>query len=63
MPPCSPRGGGSFTKLISALEKKLSRILFDEWRHPNKYEQHITSIYSHFFSMMEQDSTDNGGST
>jgi len=33
-------------KLIGNIEKKLSRILFDESRHPNKYEQHITSVYS-----------------
>jgi hypothetical protein len=35
-------------KLISEIERKLSRILFDEGRHPNKYEQHITSIYNFF---------------
>ncbi|MCL2362125.1 MAG: AAA family ATPase [Defluviitaleaceae bacterium] len=34
-------------KLISEIERKLSRILFDESRHPNKYEQHISSIYSY----------------
>ena len=34
-------------KLIAEIERKLSRILFDESRHPDKYEQHITSIYSH----------------
>jgi len=33
-------------RLISEIERKLSRILFDENRHPDKYEQHITSIYS-----------------
>ena len=33
-------------KLITEIERKLSRILFDESRHPNKYEQHISSIYS-----------------
>jgi len=33
-------------KLISEIEKKLFRILFDEKRHPDKYEQHITSVYS-----------------
>jgi len=31
-------------KLIAEIERKLSRILFDESRHPNKYEQHISSI-------------------
>ena len=34
------------TNLIAEIERKLSRILFDEERHPNKYEQHITSLYS-----------------
>jgi len=34
------------SKLIAEIERKLSRILFDERRHPNKYEQHITSVYS-----------------
>ena len=33
-------------KLIAEIERKLSRILFDESRHPNKYEQHISSAYS-----------------
>ena len=33
-------------KLITEIERKLSRILFDEGRHPDKYEQHITSVYS-----------------
>jgi len=33
--------------LIAEIERKLSRILFDESRHPNKYEQKITSIYSY----------------
>jgi len=32
-------------KLIAEIERKLSRILFDESRHPNKYEQRISSIY------------------
>jgi len=31
-------------KLIVEIERKLSRILFDESLHPDKYEQHITSI-------------------
>ena len=34
------------TNLIAEIERKLSRILFDEERHPNKYEQNITSLYS-----------------
>ena len=33
-------------KLIAEIERKLSRILFDESRHPNKYEQRISAIYS-----------------
>jgi adenylate kinase family enzyme len=32
-------------KLIAEIERKLARILFDENRHPNKYEQHISEIY------------------
>ena len=31
---------------ISEIKRKLSRILFDESRHPNKYEQRISSIYN-----------------
>ena len=34
------------TKLIAEITRKLSRILFDENRHPNKYKQHISSIYN-----------------
>ena len=34
-------------KLIAELKRKLSRILFDEKRHPNKYEQHISSLYAY----------------
>jgi hypothetical protein len=33
-------------KLIAEIERKLSRILFDESRNRNKYEQHITSVYN-----------------
>ena len=33
-------------KLIAEIERKLLRILFDESRHPNKYEQRISSLYS-----------------
>jgi hypothetical protein len=40
---------------IDAITRKLSRILFDEQRHPNKYEQHITSIYNHLVEMLRQD--------
>jgi len=32
-------------RLIAEIERKLSRILFDESRHPDKYEQHISSVY------------------
>jgi hypothetical protein len=31
-------------KQIAEIRRKLSRILFDERRFPNKYEQHITDI-------------------
>jgi len=37
-------------KLITDIENKLARILFDEQRHPNKYEQHITTIYSYLLN-------------
>jgi hypothetical protein len=33
-------------KLIAEIERKLSRVLFDESRNHNKYEQHITSVYN-----------------
>ena len=33
-------------KLIAELERKLSRILFDESRHPNKYEQRMSAVYA-----------------
>jgi hypothetical protein len=33
-------------KLIAGIERKLLRILFDESRNPDKYEQHITSVYN-----------------
>jgi len=36
--------------LITNIEKKLARILFDEQRHPNKYEQHITTIYTYLLN-------------
>ena len=35
------------TRLIAEITRKLGRILFDERRHPDKYEQRITTIYSH----------------
>jgi len=34
-------------ELIAEIHRKLSRILFDEHRHPNKYEQHISTIYNY----------------
>ena len=42
-------------KLISEIRRKLSRILFDESRHPNKYEQHISSIYSFIAKDIEKE--------
>jgi len=33
-------------RLIATIERKLSRILFDESRHPNKYEQRMSDIYA-----------------
>ena len=41
-------------KLIAEITRKLYRILFDESRHPNKYEQHITAIYKF---LTDQDNT------
>jgi hypothetical protein len=35
------------TRLITEITRKLSRILFDESRYPNKYEQHISSIFNY----------------
>lgn len=32
---------------IAMIRLKLARILLDESKHPNKYEQHITDVY-HF---------------
>ena len=37
-------------RLITEIKRKLSRVLFDENRHPDKYEQHITSIYNYLSS-------------
>ena len=34
-------------RLIDEITRKLGRILFDERRHPDKYEQRITTIYNH----------------
>jgi len=41
-------------KLIADIERKLSRILFDEGRHPDKYEQHITSACSYLANELEK---------
>ena len=35
---------------IEIIRKKLSRIIFDETKHPNKYEQHITDIKTYLLS-------------
>lgn len=37
-------------KDIQIIRKKLGRILFDEEKHPNKYEQHISDIRSYLQS-------------
>jgi len=39
---------------IKIIRQKLSRILLDEKKHPNKYEQHITDIRSHLIREMEK---------
>jgi hypothetical protein len=36
--------------LISEIKRKALRILADEKRHPNKYEQHITAIYNYLIN-------------
>lgn len=41
-------------KQINEIQKKLSRILFDESRHPDKYEQHITTIKQHLIAELEE---------
>jgi len=41
-------------KEINTIRKKLSRILFDESKHPNKYEQHITSIKAHLLKEINE---------
>lgn len=37
-------------KEIDIIRRKLSRVLFDENKHPNKYEQHISSIKQHLIN-------------
>ena len=47
----APKGYRIPTKKdIEIIRKKLSRILFDESRHPNKFEQHITVIKNYLIS-------------
>ena len=52
---------------IDAITRKLSRILFDESVHPDKYEQHITTIYNHIAASLARDESvidserENGG--
>jgi len=43
------------TSLADAISKKLSRILYDEKLHPDKYEQKITSLYKYLESQLIQD--------
>jgi hypothetical protein len=40
---------------IAAITRKLKRILFDEHLHPDKYEQHITTIYAHISAALRID--------
>ena len=42
------------TNLIAEIERKLSRILFDEERHHNKYEQRITALYTFMKTEIEK---------
>lgn len=39
---------------IAIIRKKLSRILFDESRKPNKYEQHITDIKNFLIKELQE---------
>ena len=39
---------------IEVIQKKLSRILFDESIHPNKYEQHITTLQNYLAEELAQ---------
>ena len=41
-------------RLIAEIQRKLARILFDENRHPNKYEQSISSIYEYLKNEIER---------
>ena len=40
---------------IEIIKRKLARIIFDENRHPNKYEQHITSIRDYLLEELAKD--------
>lgn len=42
-------------KEIEIIQKKLHRILFDESIHPDKYEQHITSLRKYLVSEINPD--------
>lgn len=42
-------------KEIEIIQKKLHRILFDESIHPDKYEQHITSLKNYLVSEIALD--------
>jgi hypothetical protein len=37
---------------IVVIRQKLARILFDESKHPNKYEQHITDLRNYLLAEM-----------
>lgn len=39
---------------IEIIRRKLSRIIFDENKHPDKYEQHITSIKTYLLNEIEE---------
>jgi len=40
---------------IGIIKRKLARVLFDENRHPNKYEQHITSIKEYLLNEFNEE--------
>jgi len=48
-------------KQIAEIERKLARILFDENRHPNKYEQNISEIYKFLNGDTKRDSLPSRG--
>jgi hypothetical protein len=40
---------------IEIIRRKLARIIFDENKNPNKYEQHITTIKEYLLKELNED--------